>query len=376
LIGSTAHFSRQLLSWYDTARRDLPWRVPMGSAPQVCPNPYYVLLSELMLQQTQVSTVVDYFHRFVAQFPTIQSLAQAHEQDVLRLWQGLGYYSRARYLHAAAKAIVARHGGIVPSDVKILLELPGVGRYTAGAVASLAWQTRAPILDGNVQRVVCRLYGIEEDPRDRAVNARLWELAEAMLPQERIGDFNSSLMELGAMVCTPQAPACRTCPVSRHCVAHHKGLQDRIPPARKAKPSPQERRWVFCIAHKGKWLIEQRPAKGRWAGLWQFITIPAGAGAAQARDLAALGLKVSHLVPLGTIRHVLTHRRYEFEAVACHLTGRLPAGDQVRAWATPAELSRYPFSRPQLLIADLAFADQLNFAGCFCPKARIRFSGF
>ena len=355
----------------------------MGSAPIIGPDPYHVLLSEVMLQQTQVTTVVAYFSRFVAKFPTIQALAQAQEQEVLRLWQGLGYYSRARHLHAAAQVIVAHHGGIVPWDVKTLLELPGIGRYTAGAIASLAWETRAPILDGNVQRVLCRVYGIEADPRDRAVNARLWELADAILPRRRVGDFNSSLMELGALVCTPQSPACLSCPVRLHCVARRKGLQDRIPPARKAKPSPELRRWVFCIAQDGKWLIEQRPSKGRWAGLWQFITIPAGtgvgagvgvakgkiagvdtgvstagAGSPDARSLAGLGLKVNRLVGLGTIRHALTHRRYVFEAFACHLIGKLPASTQPRAWVTPAELARYPLSRPQLLIAELAFASQ------------------
>ena len=329
----------------------------LGCAPALInrPDPYHVLLSELMLQQTQVSTVVAYFLRFIARLPTIQSLAQAHDQEILRLWQGLGYYSRARHLHAAAKAIVARHGGIVPADVKSLLELPGVGRYTAGAIASLAYETRAAILDGNVQRVLCRVYGIEADPRDRAVNAKLWELAEAILPKCRIGDFNSSLMELGALVCTPQSPACPSCPVRLHCIARQKGLQDRIPPARKAKPSPQLRRWVFCIMHDGKWLIEQRPGKGRWAGLWQFITLPAGnAASPEATDLAHLGLKVNRLIRLGTIRHALTHRRYEFEAFACHLTGQLPASTQPQAWVTPAEMAQYPLSRPQLLIAELA----------------------
>ncbi len=356
MIGDRTEFARRLLRWYDTARRDLPWRVPPVPAPGARPDPYYVLLSELMLQQTQVSTVVAYFHRFVVEFPTIQSLAQADDQHVLRLWQGLGYYSRARNLHAAAKAIVARHGGVVPPDVKTLLELPGIGRYTAGAIASLAWETRAPILDGNVQRVLCRIYGIEADPRDRAVNARLWGLADSLLPRHRVGDFNSSLMELGATVCTPRSPTCLTCPAAMHCTAQQKGLQDRIPPARKTKASPQERRWVFCVEHKGKWLIQQRPAKGRWAGLWQFLTIPAGERPPEPHDLAGLGLKVNHMVPLGTIRHTLTHRRYEFVAVACKLTGRLPASTQPRTWVTPAELTQYPLSRPQLLIAQLAFA--------------------
>lgn len=313
---------------------------------------YHVLLSELMLQQTQVSTVIPYFGRFLKAFPTLESLASADEQEVLRLWQGLGYYSRARNLQAAARVIVREHGGVVPADVKSLLSLPGIGRYTAGAIASLAYEQRAAILDGNVQRVLCRVYGIEADPRDRATNQELWELAEAILPAQRVGDFNSSLMELGATICTPQSPACGGCPVRAHCVAQKKGLTDRIPPSRKAKPSPLERRWVFCIQHQGRWLIEQRPAKGRWAGLWQFVTIPAGEGKPTCAALVGEGVTLKRLTRLGVIHHVLTHRRYEFEAFACQGTvSRGSAAGKTRVWIKPEQLADYPMSRPQLRLA-------------------------
>src|SRR5687767_5105025 len=193
LSSDASRIRRQLLRWYDRARRDLPWRVRRSEQP----NPYYVLVSESMLQQTQVATVIPYFHRFIARFPTVKSLASADVHDVLKLWQGLGYYSRAQNLLASARMIVEEFGGVLPGDVESLLRLPGVGRYTAGAVASIAFGRREPILDGNVLRVLCRVDKITSDPRDRETQAELWRRAEEILPKARVGDFNSALMELG-----------------------------------------------------------------------------------------------------------------------------------------------------------------------------------
>ena len=263
-------FSRRLLRWYDRARRDLPWRMPLGSTQRL--DPYHVLLSESMLQQTQVATVIPYFHRFLERFPTLKALADAPQQDVLRLWQGLGYYSRARNLQAAARMIVNDLKGQMPSTVDGLLNLPGVGRYTAGAIASIAFNRRALILDGNVQRVLCRLDAVMRDPRERETNKHLWNRAEEILPTKRIGDFNSALMELGAMICTPRNPQCLLCPVREHCDAFAAGVQERIPVAKKSTPTPLVHRRTYCIHHKNHWLIEQRPAKGRWAAMWQFVT--------------------------------------------------------------------------------------------------------
>jgi A/G-specific adenine glycosylase len=180
-------------------------------------DPYHVLISETMLQQTQVATVIPYFHRFITKFPTIADLAAADQQEILKLWQGLGYYSRARNLRSAAQMILKDFAGQLPSEVDHLLKLPGVGRYSAGAIASIAFERRAPILDGNVARVLCRIDKIETDPRDRATNAHLWKRAEEILPKKQIGDFNSALMELGATVCTPRNPQCLICPVQKHC---------------------------------------------------------------------------------------------------------------------------------------------------------------
>src|SRR5688572_13745447 len=232
VTGEPRDFRRRLLAWYGRSRRDLPWRVqksPTTGGVTRLPDPYHVLLSETMLQQTQVATVVPYFQRFIGRFPTIGDLAAAGEQEVLRCWQGLGYYSRARNLHRCAREIVCTHGGEVPRDFATLLGLPGIGRYTAGAIASLAYDVPAPILDGNVTRVLCRLDAVTEDPRERSVVARLWARAAEILPKSRAGDFNSALMELGATVCTPRGPGCLICPVRAHCEAFARGIQDQVP---------------------------------------------------------------------------------------------------------------------------------------------------
>ncbi len=345
-------FSRTLLKWYNRSRRDLPWRVAPGAAG--LPDPYFVLLSELMLQQTQVATVVPYFRRFIEQFPTIAALAAADEQAVLRLWQGLGYYSRARNLHRAAKQIVTEFAGEMPREVEALLALPGVGRYTAGAIASLAHDTAAPILDGNVIRVLSRLDHLLADPREKSAIAHLWRRAEEILPKRRAGDYNSALMELGATICTPRAPQCLICPVRKFCEAADLGDPEKIPPPKKAKPTPLVKRWIFAIEHDGKWLIEQRPPTGRWAGLWQFVTLePVGRVPTAEWLRETLALKLTPPRKLGMIAHALTHRRYQFTIFRCEMTGRPPATSPPRKWITLADIDRYPLSKPQLEVAKM-----------------------
>jgi A/G-specific adenine glycosylase len=350
VIGDLKVFRRKLRLWYDRHRRDLPWRTPLGSDGGHSPDPYHVLLSETMLQQTQVATVVPYFERFLQRFPTLEHLAQAPEQDVLRLWQGLGYYSRARNLQKCARQIVGEHQGQVPNEVATLLRLPGVGRYTAGAIASLAFDVRAPILDGNVTRALCRIDRIESDPRDREIQASLWRRAEEILPDTRVGDFNSALMELGATVCTPRNPQCLLCPVRAHCESMAAGAQERIPVPKKSAPTPLLERWVFCAEHQGHYLIQQRPPKGRWAGMWQFATVEPGVSViAAARQVT--GGEVSRPVRLGEVRHALTHRRYRFEAFTCRVTGANGCNSTSCRWVTLAELDHYPLPKPHLRIA-------------------------
>lgn len=303
-----------------------------------------------------MATVIPYFHRFLQRFPALRDLAEAPEQEVLRLWQGLGYYSRARNLQAAARKIIDEFAGQVPHNAEDLLSLPGVGRYTAGAIASLAFDQRAPILDGNVIRVLCRLDRVESDPRQKDTLARLWLRAEEILPKAHCGDFNSALMELGALICTPRAPQCLICPVRQHCEAFAAGVQERLPLKRPRPQTPLEKRCTFCIHHAGEWLIEQRPSRGRWGGMWQFITLPQVDH--QPVDLATVlgdtGVAVSHLERLGQVTHALTHRRYEFEIYRCQTTHKTNSeSSRTRAWVTLHELDHYPLPRPHLKIAEM-----------------------
>ena len=329
-------FRAALLAWYESAARDLPWR---GAGR----TPWRVLVSEAMLQQTQVKTVLPYFARFVERFPTVESLAAADEEDVLRLWQGLGYYSRARNLQKAARAIVEQHGGEVPRTVEQLLNLPGVGRYTAGAVASIAFDVPAPILDGNVIRVLCRLDKIEADPRATATQRRLWDRAAEVVDPTRPGDFNSAMMELGATICTPRSPQCLICPVAEFCEARAAGVQDRIPPPTKAVETPLVERDVYRIADAdGRLLVERRPATGRWAGLWQFVTRP---------PLDPPPVETTPPRPAGEVRHGLSHRRYVFRVFDCETDAAAPPPLR---FVTPGELADLPMGRPQRRIVSLA----------------------
>ena len=329
----------RLLSWYDQHRRDLPWRTRAGTPPA-----YHVLVSEFMLQQTQVATVIPYFHRFMKAFPRLPDLARAPEQQVLRLWQGLGYYSRARNLHRTARAIVEHRAGEVPRTVEALLDLPGVGRYTAGAIASLAYDVRAPILDGNVVRVLCRLRAITDDPRTPARQAWLWKNADELVAPARPGDFNSALMELGATLCTPRNPQCPRCPLASTCQARAKSLQEQIPLRKERKAIPTERRTVWCAWRHSptgprQYLFERRPARGRWASMWQF---PARPVAGDLPDGAGV---------LPSITHQLTHRRYEFGPVVVP-ESRLPASvlreEAQTTWQTLAQSESLPLPKPHV----------------------------
>jgi A/G-specific adenine glycosylase len=259
---------RKLLAWYRQHRRAMPWRTVKGETP----DPYHVLVSEAMLQQTQVATVIPYFRRFIEAFPTVDALAEADEQRVLTLWQGLGYYRRARHLHAAAKAIVERFGSQVPATVERLLELPGVGKYTAGAVASIAHGTRAAVVDGNVERVLSRLLLIEEPINAPATKKKLWPIAEALVPKTSPGDYNQAVMELGALVCSPKVPKCFVCPVRGHCRAVQEADPEKLP-VKLAKKKPKDVTHLVVAAERGgKYLFEQRPSDGLWSNMWQLPT--------------------------------------------------------------------------------------------------------
>lgn len=341
-------FAKHLIRWYRRNRRDLPWRVPLDAPSGHRPDPYYVLVSEAMLQQTQVATVIPYFNRFIQQYPTLQALAGASEQNLLRLWQGLGYYSRARNLLRAAQLLVHQGEGRIPRQVAELMKLPGVGRYTAGAIASLAYNVPAPIVDGNVIRVLSRVFAVRQDPRSPKIQQKLWQLAEGLLPPRHAGEFNSSLMELGATVCTPRSPSCLLCPVRSHCQAYAKGIQDRIPAPRNAKALPVVERVIYCLQNaKKQWLIQQRPARGRWAGMWQFLTLPKSDPLPSAIQL------ITPLSLRGQFSHALSHRNYRFTVKAGQARASRSLPSAACRWVSFEELNSYPLPRPQLLAAKL-----------------------
>ncbi|MGQ9652203.1 MAG: A/G-specific adenine glycosylase [Phycisphaerae bacterium] len=316
--------SARLLRWYDANRRDLPWR-------RRADDPYAQLLAEFMLQQTQVGTVLDYYERFINRFPTIQALAAAELDDVLALWSGLGYYRRARNLHAAARKIIEQYGGTVPQTVDELMSLPGIGRYTAGAIASIAYDVRAPVLDGNVVRVLMRLLAMRADSKSTTARSRLWRFAEGFLPRKRCGDFNQAMMELGATLCSPRAPNCDACPLRRCCRAHLRRLTDHIPPtARRTRALPARMVVAAVCRSVGRgssreWLFVQRPSSGLWAGLWELPSRPVahGESVAAARKSLEANLPVRcrlSKTPVATLTRQLTHRTITFEVFTASIS--------------------------------------------------------
>jgi len=346
---STSHPSpswvrRRLLSWFAKNARDLPWRRSR--------DPYAIWVSEIMLQQTQVASVVPYFEAFLRAFPDIAALARADEQCVLRLWEGLGYYRRARHLHQAARLIMERHGGVFPADPAQVQKLPGLGRYTVGAVLSQAFDQRLPIVEANSRRVLCRLLGLQAPPVQ--VESQLWQEAETFLPARRVGDFNQALMELGALICTPAHPDCQRCPLHRHCAARQRGLQDVIPVPAK-KPAVVAIDEVAVVVHRGPHLLlMQRPERGRWANLWEFPHGPLEAGECHAqaahRLLRALaGLRATVVADVATVRHAVTHHRITMTCLAARYQAGRVRSDfyQQGLWLPVERLKAFPVSAPQ-----------------------------
>lgn len=333
---------RRVLAWFRANARDLPWRRTH--------DPYHVWISEIMLQQTQVVTVIPYFKRFIAQFPTIQSLAAAHEDAVLRLWEGLGYYRRARQLHKAAQVIVQEHDGIFPSDSDSVRALPGIGRYTAGAILSIAFSAREPILEANTIRVLSRLIAYRDDTTSSEGQRILWQAATDFLPRKHVGDFNQAMMELGSEICTPRDPHCETCPVAPLCPARSAGLQSLIPAPKKKTNYEDAREACVVVWRKGKVLLRRCEPNERWAGLWDFPRFPITApqGAKLHRELAESVLKLTgYNVAIGehltTIKHGVTRFRITLTCHhAEHLSGRKESGEF--AWVYPQQLEGYALS--------------------------------
>jgi len=335
---------RSLLDWYRQEARDLPWRKTS--------DPYKIWVSEIMLQQTRVEQGMPYYTRFLDAFPTVQSLAAAAEQEVLKQWEGLGYYTRARNLHKAAKQIAEQEGGKLPQSAEMLQLLPGVGRYTAGAIASIAFGERIPVLDGNVKRVLSRLFNIAESIDTPKCETQMWELAGLLVAPKNPGDFNQAMMELGARVCTPKSPACDQCPVRKHCEAHSKGVH-LSRPVRTPKKTVQHKNIAVAVIEKdGKYLLGKRPSEGLLGGLWEF---PGGKIEAGESDQAALireckeelGVTISVGALLAKVNHAYTHFKVTLHVYGCTIKKgeARPRVHTELAWVAPEEFERYPFPK-------------------------------
>jgi len=344
--GQNKKIQRQLLGWYAVYQRDLPWRRTN--------DPYAIWVSEVMLQQTQVNTVKPYYHRFLTQFPTVEKLAKGRLQTVLKLWEGLGYYSRARNLHKGAKDVVCRYDGKLPSNVDDLQTISGIGPYTSGAIGSIAFGLDAPVLDGNVSRVLCRLYAIKKPAKLPETVKQLWRLATVLVPKGNASYFNQALMDLGAGVCTSRKPLCETCPLNNVCKAYAKNLQLALPVKIKKKPVPHYDIAVAVIIKriKGeqKILIEQVPEKGLLGGLWKFpggkIKPKENTTTAVIRECKELlNITVNPQVPLCVVKHAYTHFKITIDVYICkHIKGT-PNPTQAKdlKWVTFAQIEKYPF---------------------------------
>ena len=307
-------------------RHDLPW--------QRTTDPYPVWLSEVMLQQTQVGTVIPYYERFLARFPDVAGLARASMEDVMRLWAGLGYYSRARNLHRAARVIVDEHGGTFPTSRSALEALPGVGRSTAAAIAAIAFGAREAILDGNVKRVLARHFAVSGFPGNRAVEKRLWSLAESLLPARGIETYTQALMDLGATACTRAVPGCDHCPLASSCVALARGRVAAYPTPRLRSTTPVRSVAMLLLLREGRVLLEKRPPSGIWGGLWSFPEMPAD-GEVQTHCAAQLGCEVGMPVALEPLRHGFTHFTLDIRPCRCEVWRIMPrAREPGRAWFT------------------------------------------
>lgn len=299
-------FSQPLLEWYRRSHRDLPWRKTR--------DPYAILVSEVMLQQTQVKTVIPFYERWMARYPTVQSLAAATEAEALKAWEGLGYYRRARLLQSAARLIVEQFKGEFPRDVAGIDALPGVGRSTLGAVASIAFNLPLPVLDGNVVRVLCRWFEIREPTRQAATRKNLWNLAENLIPEGASADFNQALMELGATVCIPHKPFCLLCPIRKGCRAFDHGLQEQLPAAAPRPVTIRQFEYVGLVIRNGRVLLSQRQRGQRMEQLWQFPAItlfrPSRQWALSWKD--AFGM-FQGSAKLAALQYSVTHHRIRLE---------------------------------------------------------------
>lgn len=340
-------FAISLLSWFDRhGRKQLPW--------QQNPTPYRVWVSEIMLQQTQVATVIPYYERFMARFPTVAALAEAPGDEVLHLWTGLGYYARARNLHRAAQMLVREHAGVFPRTLDAVEALPGIGRSTAGAVLALSLNQRHPILDGNVKRVLARYFGVRGFPGELAIERQLWSLAEECTPTERVASYTQAIMDLGATVCVRSRPMCLACPMQSDCVARREGLQSELPTPRPKKARPARTAFALIVRNDvGALLLERRPPSGLWGGLWtfpQFDTKDAALAWMTQRFGGALESQA-----LGAYEHAFTHFDLTLQPLVVVVDGQTAVrDDEGYSWYDPARPARIGLAKPAVDLIQVA----------------------
>jgi A/G-specific adenine glycosylase len=332
--------SSQLLAWYDGHARVLPWRSPPG----VAADPYRVWLSEIMLQQTTVQAVKAYFEKFMALWPTVETLAAAPLDDVLKAWAGLGYYARARNLHACAQAVFADHGGRFPRKPEQLALLPGIGRSTANAIAAFCFSAQVPILDGNVKRVLCRCFGIDGYPGEAAVEKELWAKAEALLPDISLPTYIQAQMDLGALVCLRGKPRCEACPLTDICIAHRDGREKQLPQAKPRKTLPEKRATFLFLRHGDRLLLERRPPAGLWGGL--LVPPQLEPGADLAAHLKTLGYALLRQQTLTPLRHSFSHFHLTLEPLLCDVTPLPRTAQGELAALAPKDVEAAPLPAP------------------------------
>ena len=338
----TPSLQTRLLNWYNKNKRTLPWRDH--------PDAYAVWVSEIMLQQTRVETVIPYFQKWMRLFPTVKVLSQADEQAVLNAWEGLGYYSRARNLHKAAKIIVAEYGGKLPGEMNELLKLPGVGRYTAGAILSIVFEKDEPALDGNLKRVYARLFDMSEPVDSQTGDKLLWEIAYKNLPKGKAGDFNQALMDLGSSICIPKNPRCLICPLMELCLARKNRTQELRPVKKPKKESPHYVHAAAVIVQRGKVLLVQRPQKGLLAGMWEFPNVRVDDDPAKELVKAIKSehnLKVQKKEAVGVFEHAYSHFSVTVHAFRCDLSN----SNKKMKWISLKELDEYPMGKVDRSIA-------------------------
>jgi A/G-specific adenine glycosylase len=345
-----SRLSSRLLTWYHKNKRTLPWRDH--------PDPYAVWVSEIMLQQTRVETVIPYFKRWMSVFPTIKKLAMASEQEVLNIWEGLGYYSRARNLHKAAKIVIDKHHGKLPHDVDDLRALPGIGRYTVGAIASMAFGMDEPSLDGNLRRVYSRLFDVTEPADSSGGEIILWELAAKYLPNGQAGDYNQALMDLGAMICVPRNPHCLICPLMRICKARQAGTQEERPVLKPKKRPPHFFQVAAVIVKGDRLLLAKRPSRGLLGGMWEFpngrVVSKTGVEISPAKEVERVlsnsyPFKLRSKEALSIVQHTYTHFSVTVYPFICILV----TDSKIKGlrWVRIEELDKFPMGRIDRQIA-------------------------